>query len=221
MQNRQAHLPRISSRRGAPGTVCHWLALVCLSLVPGYLGAQSSMRIENVTWVANTGTGSAAELANCQALRDALASLPPFSSPRQLVVLASGRYACHTPVVVPPEVTLEGSGVNTVIHGGIDDSSTGLVALTDGAILSKVFVWNTTSAPTQAAIAVSVVSAIGGLNGRVTLIDVTATASGAGSGTRHPPLCRRPQRRGAPRILQRRNHPPDRLVSFHSLPRAF
>ncbi len=159
----------------------HWRALVILLLVPGDITAQGGVRVENITWVSATGTAA----ANCQTLRDFLASLPTSSAFPNVVQLEPGFYDCGTTTVqVPGLTTLEGAGQRTVIFGSIDNPSQGIVTLGLGAHLSNVLVWNTKTTPALGAIAI----AISGPSASNTLTDVTALVSvsttAAGSG--HP-----------------------------------
>ena len=138
MYDKQAHpATRIWSWQGSLATPWRWFALATLLLFPGHLWAQVSMRMENVTWV---GAKTASATANCQALRDALATLPPFPRPDHLVILSAGFYDCgNTPLVVPPWVSIEGAGLDTRIFARVDSASVGAVALSYGTQLSRVW----------------------------------------------------------------------------------
>ena len=126
------------------------------------------MQVENITWVPATQN----ETQNCQRLRDALASLP--SAPRQLVRLAPGVFDCgSTTLSVPTQVTLEGSGDDTVIEGDLDHSSLGVVHLFGQAKLTRLQVVNDPFLGSNTAIAISAWDILP-IHGSPTLVDVTA-----------------------------------------------
>ncbi len=128
------------------------------------------MRVENITWIA---TKEGNETGNCQVLRDVLAALPYGG---QLVILEPGIYDCGTaPLFVPPLVSIEGSGEDTVIRGHVDSPSHGVVDLEGSTTLSRVVVRNTVDTPKHSAIVVSATATQEVL--LVVLTDVTTRSS--------------------------------------------
>ena len=126
------------------------------------------MQVENVTWVPATNDLS----ANCQRLRDTLASLPTF--PAQTVRLAPGVFDCGaTTLFVSSDVALEGSGNHTMVVGSTDNSVMGVVHLSGQASLSRLTVWNHLINPANGVIAISAWD-FPSLIGSPSLIDVVA-----------------------------------------------